>query len=343
MGTWSHIIKGNDFSLDIISEYYELFDSEISSVDIRVKLEKEYCPIDDEDYSNFWTAIALCQWECGQLETYVLDRVKQSVQNGDGLDYLIEEDKSFYDKRKKELEKFIEKIQGNRKTIRKPKKNKAVEIPSGTVYGFLLPCNLGYGYAKYMNFLDEFETAAISRIFQVFDIRTEKLETEIGFLENVEYLFGPRILYKMPNTQGKGAWKIIGEFTTKKDIEHPVFVDKRANGWIPVDYSMKNDKDYGFFPLEKVAHLEPPTLSTKDLIAIRTAMTFLKNSGKADVIPELFNLEEDTINRLYNQTMNKPRYSEIQDKFKKKPIELTWIEKLKSTLHNIIYKILGIR
>ena len=61
MGTWSHIIKGHDFSLDIIAEYYESFDSNISPVDIRKKLENDYCPVDDEAYSNFWTAIALCQ------------------------------------------------------------------------------------------------------------------------------------------------------------------------------------------------------------------------------------------------------------------------------------------
>jgi hypothetical protein len=209
-----------------------------------------------------------------------------------------------------------------------------VEIPSGTVYGFLLPANLGYGYAKYMNFIDEFETAAISRVFQVFDIRTEKLETEIGFLENIDYLFGPRILFKMPNTRGKGAWKIIGEFTTKKDLEHPVFVDKRANGWIPVDYSEKKDKDYGFLPFEQVKHLEPPTLSTNDMLSTRAAMTFLKNSGDSELIKDIFDLKEDWLKRLFKETMEKPKYSDIPNKFKKRPYKKSLIERLKSTLHN---------
>lgn len=334
MGTWSHIIKGNDFTVDIISEYYDLFDSEVLPTDIRTKLEEEYCPIDDEEYSNFWTAIALCQWECGQLEDYVFDKVKQSITEGYGLHFLLEEDNAFYSKRKKELEKFIEKIQSGRTTIRKPKKNKSTVIPNGTVYGFLLPANLGYGYAKYVNFLDEFETAAISRVFQVFDIRTEKLETDVSFLKNIEYLFGPRILYKMPNTSGQGAWKIIGEFITKKDLEHPVFVDKRAKGWIPVDYSMKKDKDYGFLPLKTVEHLEPPTLSTKDMIATRAAMTFLKNSGDSKLIGDTFDLKKDWIKTLFEETMNKPKYSDIPDRFKKRPYKQNLIERLKSTLHN---------
>jgi len=81
MGAWGPGILHNDTTADIWVEYKELYNKGLSNKEIRIKLEKEYLPQNDEEYySEIWTGIAYGQWMCGDLEEYTLKKVNASTQ-----------------------------------------------------------------------------------------------------------------------------------------------------------------------------------------------------------------------------------------------------------------------
>jgi hypothetical protein len=109
MGTWGTGILQNDTTADIWLEFKEHYNKGLSSKDIRVKLEKEYKPLDDEEYyGEIWTGIAHGQWMCGEVEAYTLRKVKEATKKK----YLAlwSEDEKMSAQRIKVLNDFIDKI-----------------------------------------------------------------------------------------------------------------------------------------------------------------------------------------------------------------------------------------
>jgi len=121
MGSWGIGILQNDTTADIWVEFKDLYNKGLSPKEIRIKLEKEYHPHDDEEYyGEIWTGIAYGQWMCGDLEEYTLGMVKASTE----FKWLTlwAEDQKLLQKRINALTEFITKIQMPKPVPLKPKK-----------------------------------------------------------------------------------------------------------------------------------------------------------------------------------------------------------------------------
>lgn len=87
MGTWGTEISSNDTFLDIYDSFFDLYDQGFSVAEISKKLIDENQDIinDSDDSSNFWLALAKAQWESGELEPSIYQKVKHMIENGDNI------------------------------------------------------------------------------------------------------------------------------------------------------------------------------------------------------------------------------------------------------------------
>lgn len=123
MGTWGTKLTNDDFTLDIISEFFELYDNGEDSKDIRNKLESSYADsIEDADEGHlFWLALAKAQWDIGFLDKDILEKVEDIVNSDIDTKKWIELDGENPEKRQRLIKEFAKEI----KTPRiKPRKRK---------------------------------------------------------------------------------------------------------------------------------------------------------------------------------------------------------------------------
>lgn len=128
MGTWGTGISANDVFEDIRDEFFELYDEGLDSdaVSKRLLSSNQELINDQNDSNNFWFAIALCQWECKALNPEVLDRVTNIVESGHDIELWKVSGAKKQDlvKRKLALDKFLIKLNSDRKNPRPRKKKK---------------------------------------------------------------------------------------------------------------------------------------------------------------------------------------------------------------------------
>jgi hypothetical protein len=126
MGNWGTGISSNDTFEDIKDEFFELYNEGLESTEITQKLINSNQEIvdDKEDGNNFWFALALCQWECKALEPELLERITKIIESGTDIELWKEigAEKSELTKRRKALEKFLEKLYSEKKSPKKRKK-----------------------------------------------------------------------------------------------------------------------------------------------------------------------------------------------------------------------------
>lgn len=124
MGTWGTRLTNDDFTLDIISEFFELFDNGEDSKDIRIKLETSYADsIKDEDEGHlFWLALAKAQWDIGLLDKDILDKVEDIVNSDIDIKKWIELDGENPEKRRRLVKEFAKEIKTPRIKPRKIKR-----------------------------------------------------------------------------------------------------------------------------------------------------------------------------------------------------------------------------
>ena len=124
MGTWGQKLTSDDFTLDIISEFFELFDNGEDPRDIRIKLETNYADsIDDEDEGHlFWLALAKAQWDIGSLDKDILKKVETIVKTDIDTTKWIELDGENPKKRRRLIQEFSNEIKIPRAKPRKRKK-----------------------------------------------------------------------------------------------------------------------------------------------------------------------------------------------------------------------------
>ena len=123
MGTWGTKLTNDDFTLDIISEFFELFDNGEDPKDIRIKLEASYADsIKDEGEGHlFWLALAKAQWDIGLLDKDILVQVEDIIKSDIDTKKWIELDGENPEKRQRLIKEFAKEI----KTPRiKPRKRK---------------------------------------------------------------------------------------------------------------------------------------------------------------------------------------------------------------------------
>src|SRR5690606_18390998 len=121
MGTWGTGILSSDFSSDIYDDFFSLYNEGKNVKEITellVNENKETLIELSNDACEFCLVIALPQWECKALEEAVFNKVKNIVETQEILSYWKEENASTSDikKRGKVLDKFLEKLQTERKT-----------------------------------------------------------------------------------------------------------------------------------------------------------------------------------------------------------------------------------
>lgn len=124
MGTWGAKLTNDDFTLDIISEFFELFDNGEDPKDIRTKLESSYADsIEDADEGHlFWLALAKAQWDIGFLDKDILEKVEDIVNSDIDTKKWIELDGENPEKRQKLIKEFAKEIKTPRIKSRKIKR-----------------------------------------------------------------------------------------------------------------------------------------------------------------------------------------------------------------------------
>ncbi len=126
MGHWGTGISSNDTFEDIKDEFFELYNKGYEPTEITQKLVSSNQEIidDKEDGNNFWFALALCQWECKELEPELLKRISKIVESGTDIELWKElgAEKSELTKRQKALDKFLEKLNSDKNSPKKRKK-----------------------------------------------------------------------------------------------------------------------------------------------------------------------------------------------------------------------------
>lgn len=126
MGSWGTGISSNDTFEDIKDEFFELYNEGHESTEITQKLINSNSEIinDKEDANNFWFALALCQWECKALEPELLERATKIIESGTDIELWKElgAEKPELSKRQKALDKFLEKLNSEKTSLKKRKK-----------------------------------------------------------------------------------------------------------------------------------------------------------------------------------------------------------------------------
>ncbi len=126
MGNWGSGVSSNDTFEDIKDEFFKLYNEGFEPTEVTQKLVNSNQEIvnEKEDANNFWFALALCQWECKALETDLLKRVTKIIESGNDIELWKElgAEKSELAKRQKALDKFLEKLNSEKKNPKKRKK-----------------------------------------------------------------------------------------------------------------------------------------------------------------------------------------------------------------------------
>lgn len=87
MGTWGVGIKSNDTSADIYDDFFNLYNDGKSVKEISEKIINKHKNLIDNKYASndFWFTLALCQWECKQLDSSLFEKVKDIIESKNDL------------------------------------------------------------------------------------------------------------------------------------------------------------------------------------------------------------------------------------------------------------------
>ena len=132
MGAWGTAISSNDTYADIYGEFFDLYNDGQSVEDISKKLiaDNQETINEPDDSNNFWFALAKAQWEGKQLDTEILERVKEIIQTGSDLEVWrrLDADEKDIKKRKVVLDKFLADLQAEKHRA-KSRKKKVIKQP----------------------------------------------------------------------------------------------------------------------------------------------------------------------------------------------------------------------
>lgn len=111
MGNWGYGIRQDDFVCDVIDAFEDLLKAGKSVAEATTEVSSKFSSEikDPDDGPLFWIALADVQWTFGQLQSQVLQQVKQDYDSGRSITQWTEDQRGLA-RRKAELEKFILKI-----------------------------------------------------------------------------------------------------------------------------------------------------------------------------------------------------------------------------------------
>lgn len=122
MGTWNTAINGNDTSLDIYQNFFQLYNDGQNPVDISrlILKENEEMFNDYDDRHNSLFGLALAQWETKSLDPTIFNQVKEIIESGKDLVLWKGSDNKTLKKRQSVLDKFLFQISTEKE---KPKRS----------------------------------------------------------------------------------------------------------------------------------------------------------------------------------------------------------------------------
>jgi hypothetical protein len=130
MGAWGTGIKDNDTSSDIYADFFDLYNLGQSLTDISAKIIADNKDLIDnpDDCNNFWFALALAQWETKSLDPEILSKVKTIISEGNDIIIwrALDADEADLKKRKAVLDKFLEKLQTEKKRAKSRQKPETI-------------------------------------------------------------------------------------------------------------------------------------------------------------------------------------------------------------------------
>ena len=190
MGAWGIAISSNDTYADIYDEFFDLYNDGQSIEDISKKLtaDNQETINEPDDSNNFWFALAKAQWECKQLDTVILERVKQIIETGLDLEAWrrLDADGKDIKKRKVVLDKFLADLQTEKPKAKSRKKRVIKQPPfeKGDCLTFKL-ANGNYGGAVVLEAIKDTEYG--HTLIATTRINQQKKPTKSDF-ENAEVL-----------------------------------------------------------------------------------------------------------------------------------------------------------
>lgn len=145
MGTWSESILADDDAQDVVHHYRRLYNQGMEHTAVRQALEQGWAEAiaDSDEGPIFWFAVAAAQWEFGALDADLLERIREIVEQGRGLDRWREGGPHLLAKREQVMREFLHEVSQRNP---RPKKRK-VEKRHPPIYlpGACLAAELGDG------------------------------------------------------------------------------------------------------------------------------------------------------------------------------------------------------
>lgn len=82
MGTWNTKIKGNDTTLDIYTNFFDLYNEGENSINVSKQIKTDFQDYfqDSDDRNNSFFGLDLAQWETKSLEKEVFKTVKEIIE-----------------------------------------------------------------------------------------------------------------------------------------------------------------------------------------------------------------------------------------------------------------------
>ena len=248
MGTWGTGISSNDTFADIYGDFFDLYNEKKSIKEISEKLIRDNQEIINipEDANNFWFALALCQWECKELETVVYNRVENIIKSKKDLLVWEKSGASNSDlmKREKVLEKFLEKLKTERIKAKKikPRVLKNSIFKKGDCLTYLME-NGNFGGAFVLT--DEENTDAGGNFIAITNINNEEKPSLDDFRKSKIYIRNQKSLY-FKNNEPFGKWEekpVIGLFMAIFFEKENIDIEVVGNLKIYKNYKRKNSFD----------------------------------------------------------------------------------------------------
>ncbi|MEM0941283.1 MAG: Imm26 family immunity protein [Bacteroidota bacterium] len=194
-------------------------------------------------------------------------------------------------------------------------------LKDGAILQILLPKNLGFGYARYVDLTKVVPSSSFPDLIRVFNYRTETEECNLEELENYDYLIAPLFVSGLPPTIRKGIWKILDYELSNEGFIIPHF--SRHEDWVSEDswyYCIDADSSKKVeTTLEKVKHLSPLAADGTGIIEIEIAMTFLIRDGEK--VEDYFDLEEYFETSTYEKVQATPPYYSLPKETRDKVLD----------------------
>ena len=254
MGTWSHKILGNDTSCEVRERFIELYNNNHdTSYIIQTVIEEQKGNIDC-DPTNVWLGLALICWECNCLEQKLLSRIKKIIETGEDIIFNLEldADEEFIQKRKIELEKFLQKISIPKTTARrriKPPKEYKFHIQQGEIYRVKI--NSEFEIKILIVHSKHFKNKGEIRYVNLLDVKNEQVEgffipTKYYWPQNrnwSEFIFGGSSYSIEYNKNSKEAF--MKNLTILKKLDYDLHIDfDRLTfniTWKNIDFNKPNE------------------------------------------------------------------------------------------------------